>query len=63
MFGFPEPVGQRWLGTPEQKEKVSSSYQRKVEFCKKTNTPIWVGEFGVAYPSEFRLLSKGERIC
>lgn len=52
MFGFPEPVGQRWKGTPEQKDKVVSSYERKVAFSKKTNTPIWVGEFGVAYPSE-----------
>ncbi|ORY24690.1 putative glucanase [Naematelia encephala] len=50
MFGF--PIGMHFEGTDENRAKVRDDYERKVEFSKKTNSPIWNGEFGVVYATE-----------
>ncbi len=42
-------MGTPYTGSDEDKAKVRSSYERKVEFSKKTNSPIWNGEFGPVY--------------
>ncbi|KAK1754449.1 glycoside hydrolase [Echria macrotheca] len=49
-YGF--PMGEPYVGTPEQKEYLRKSYERKVEFMKKHNVPIWNGEFGPVYAGE-----------
>ncbi|KAK3314602.1 glycoside hydrolase superfamily [Apodospora peruviana] len=49
-MGFPS--GEPYVGTPEQKEFLQKSYERKVEFMKGRGVPIWNGEFGPVYASE-----------
>ncbi|SGZ54933.1 CIC11C00000001608 [Sungouiella intermedia] len=53
IFGFPmsEEV---YKGTEEQKSKLKQQYERKIEFMKKTKVPVWNGEFGPVYASDFR---------
>ncbi|RAH71728.1 glycoside hydrolase family 5 protein [Aspergillus aculeatinus CBS 121060] len=46
-MGF--PTGQRYKGTPEQKQHLERSYLRKVEFMNQHGTAIWNGEFGPVY--------------
>lgn len=48
-MGF--PTGERYKGTPEQKEQVERQYLRKAEFMNKNGTAIWNGEFGPVYAS------------
>jgi endoglucanase len=47
-FGFPNRIG-RYKGEPEQDVYIRKMYDRKVEFMKKHNVPIWNGEFGPIY--------------
>lgn len=50
MFGF--PMGKTFTGSDEDKQKVRKDYERKIGFSKKTNSPIWNGEFGPVYATE-----------
>ncbi|KAH3672869.1 hypothetical protein WICMUC_004091 [Wickerhamomyces mucosus] len=50
-FGFP---GSNYSGTKEENDKISSQYRRKIEFQIKHQVPVWNGEFGPVYASEFR---------
>jgi hypothetical protein len=43
-FGFPNRIG-RFQGTKEQEGYIRRMYDRKVEFMKKHNVPIWNGKF------------------
>lgn len=52
-FGFPQ-TGEIYSGTSEQKAKLKSQYERKIEYMKEHNVPVWNGEFGPVYASEFR---------
>ncbi|KAF4946010.1 hypothetical protein FGADI_11514 [Fusarium gaditjirri] len=47
-FGFPNRLG-RIKGTKEQESYIRRMYDRKVEFMKKHNVPIWNDEFGPIY--------------
>jgi len=42
-FGFPNRIG-RYQGTDEQNSYIRRMYDRKVEFMKKHNVPIWNGK-------------------
>lgn len=46
-MGF--PTGQRYKGTPEQKELLERQFLRKAEFMRRNSTAIWNGEFGPVY--------------
>lgn len=46
-MGF--PTGQRYVGAPEQKDKLRRQYDRKSEFMRMHKTPCWNGEFGPVY--------------
>ncbi|KAF1949810.1 glycoside hydrolase [Byssothecium circinans] len=46
-MGF--PIGKRYVGTPEQDQKLRQQYNRKCEFHNQYGVPIWVGEFGPTY--------------
>ncbi|KAF4980635.1 hypothetical protein FZEAL_3384 [Fusarium zealandicum] len=50
MLGF--PVGEQYEGTAEQKEKLRASFERKVQFMREKNVPVWNGEFGPVYQNE-----------
>lgn len=54
VFGFPNLEGTLYQGNEEQKSKLKKQYERKVEFMKKHNVPVWNGEFGPVYDSEVR---------
>ncbi|KAF7521915.1 hypothetical protein G7054_g12315 [Neopestalotiopsis clavispora] len=47
MMGFPVP--EQFEGTPEQKEKLRSQFERKAAYMKQQNVPIWNGEWGPVY--------------
>lgn len=47
LMGF--PIGARFKGLPEQKEKLRQQFARKCEFHHRHNVPVWVGEFGPTY--------------
>lgn len=56
-YGFPgskEP----YASTPEQKARVRRGYEKKVEWMKANNLPIWNGEWGPVYA---RRQYEGER--
>lgn len=42
-FGFPNRIG-RFHGSKDQERYIRSMYDRKVEFMKKHDVPIWNGE-------------------
>lgn len=42
LFGF--PIGRNYTGSEEDKAKVLKQYNRKVEFSRLRNSPIWNGE-------------------
>ncbi|KAJ5760024.1 hypothetical protein N7520_007180 [Penicillium odoratum] len=46
-MGF--PTGDRYRGTPEQKQHLERSYLRKAQFMTENGTPVWNGEFGPVY--------------
>lgn len=43
-FGFPNRIG-RYQGLKEQDNYIRRMYDRKVEFMKKHNVPIWNGTY------------------
>jgi hypothetical protein len=47
MMGF--PTGERFKGTPEQKEKLEAQFLRKARFQHEKKTVAWNGEFGPVY--------------
>jgi hypothetical protein len=51
-MGFPgQPL---YTGTAEQKAKLKSQFNRKVQFMRDWDVPIWNGEFGPVYPDAQR---------
>jgi hypothetical protein len=46
-MGF--PTGERYKGTPEQKQHLERAYLRKAQFMSEKGTPVWNGEFGPVY--------------
>ncbi|KAF7554979.1 hypothetical protein G7Z17_g2503 [Cylindrodendrum hubeiense] len=52
MMGFPVP--EQFEGTQDQKDKLRSSFERKVQFMREKNVPIWNGEFGPVYQNEHK---------
>lgn len=53
-FGFPVHDHDLYKGTQQQKERLKLQYERKVEYMKEHNVPVWNGEFGPVYASDFR---------
>lgn len=53
-FGFPNTTGKLYQGTEEEKLKLKTQYDGKIEFMKKHNVPVWNGEWGPVYESEVR---------
>ncbi|KAL6890037.1 glycoside hydrolase family 5 protein [Trichoderma evansii] len=47
MMGFPLP--EQYDGTEKQKERLRTSFGRKVDFMREAGVPIWNGEFGPVY--------------
>ncbi|RBR01218.1 hypothetical protein VDGD_04824 [Verticillium dahliae] len=47
VMGFPLP--EQYEGTEDQKSKLRSSINRKVEVMRQAGVPIWNGEFGPVY--------------
>ncbi|KAL7268716.1 Endo-1,4-beta-xylanase 5 [Rhizina undulata] len=47
-YGFPASP-EAYQSTPEQKARIRRGYERKVEWMKKNNLPIWNGEWGPVY--------------
>jgi hypothetical protein len=47
MMGF--PTCEQYAGTAVQDSSLKRSFERKVEFMRKHNVPIWNGEFGPVY--------------
>lgn len=60
IYGFPRGFvssaggAEIYTGTEEQKGKLKAQYERKIEYMKDHNIPVWNGEFGPVYASEFR---------
>lgn len=52
-FGFPRAT-EPYTGSPEQQEKLKQQYERKVEYMKERDVPVWNGEWGPVYASEMR---------
>lgn len=50
-YGFP---GSTYDGTSEQQAKLKSLYERKIEYMQQHQVPVWNGEFGPVYASDFR---------
>lgn len=50
MMGF--PIGEQYEGTQDQKDKLRQSFERKVQFMREKNVPVWNGEFGPVYQDE-----------
>ncbi|ETS84594.1 hypothetical protein PFICI_02619 [Pestalotiopsis fici W106-1] len=53
MMGFPVP--EQFEGTPEQKEKLRSQFERKAAYMKQQNVPIWNGEWGPVYEDPLKI--------
>ncbi|CDK28776.1 unnamed protein product [Kuraishia capsulata CBS 1993] len=51
-YGF--PGFDVFTGSEEQKGKLERQYNRKIEYMKKIQAPVWNGEFGPVYSSEVR---------
>lgn len=49
-MGFPN--GGRYKGTPEQKERLETTFLRKCAWMHEHKVPIWNGEFGPVYEPE-----------
>ncbi|CUM50058.1 uncharacterized protein AC631_00901 [Debaryomyces fabryi] len=54
LFGFPSNDEDLYKGNKEQKEKLKSQFERKIEYMRDRNVPVWNGEFGPVYASDFR---------
>ncbi|KAH0024752.1 cellulase, partial [Aureobasidium melanogenum] len=48
-MGFPIPGQDPYTGTEEQNAKLRRQFNRKAEFSRKHNVPLWNGEFGPVY--------------
>lgn len=53
QFGFPL-APETYTGSADQKDKLRRQYERKIEYMKEKNVPVWNGEFGPVYASDFR---------
>jgi hypothetical protein len=58
-FGFPNRIG-RFQGTEEQESYIRRMYDRKVEFMKKHEVPIWNGKQISDWPWCVKLNPSGE---
>ncbi|KAF8329524.1 uncharacterized protein EI90DRAFT_3062886 [Cantharellus anzutake] len=47
MYGF--PWNEQHSGLERQSQCMREQYDRKVEYHRKVNVPIWNGEFGLLY--------------
>ena len=54
VYGFPNLEGKLYEGTAEEKSKIKQQYERKIEYMKENNVPVWNGEFGPVYASDVR---------
>lgn len=61
MLGFPVEGQAPYSGTTEQKAKLHKSFERKAQYSRDKNVPLWNGEFGPLY-AQPRLDSKAEEI-
>jgi hypothetical protein len=50
-YGFPNPP-EEYIGSQEQKDKLKKSYDRKVQYMKEINGPIWSTHRSPLWPSE-----------
>ncbi|TIA15594.1 cellulase, partial [Aureobasidium pullulans] len=48
-LGFPIPGQDPYTNTPEQNSKLRRQFNRKAEFSRTHNVPLWNGEFGPVY--------------
>ncbi|KAK6461970.1 endo-1,4-beta-glucanase [Scheffersomyces coipomensis] len=53
-YGFPNIEGTLYTGSEVEVSKLKQQYERKVEYHKEHNVPVWNGEFGPVYASEVR---------
>lgn len=53
VYGFPLSE-EKYEGSAAQKAKLKKQYERKIEYMKEKNVPVWNGEFGPVYASDFR---------
>ncbi|EEQ37057.1 putative beta-xylosidase [Clavispora lusitaniae] len=60
-YGFPGYEKDTYAGTDEQKAKLESQYNRKLEYMRAAGVPVWNGEFGPVYASEVRGDSEPEK--
>ncbi|KAF3942349.1 Endoglucanase [Dactylella cylindrospora] len=60
-FGFPASK-EVYTGSEEQRKKVRQNYDKKVEWMKKNNLPIWNGEWGPVYARPWFDGDKSEEI-
>jgi aryl-phospho-beta-D-glucosidase BglC (GH1 family) len=52
-YGFPK-TPEKYTGSPSQQEKLKRQYERKIEYMKELQVPVWNGEWGPVYASEMR---------
>ncbi|UKZ79189.1 hypothetical protein TrVFT333_006939 [Trichoderma virens FT-333] len=52
-YGFPK-TPEKYTGTKVQREKLKQQYERKIEYMKELNVPVWNGEWGPVYASKMR---------
>lgn len=52
-YGFPKSP-EPYVGSPEQQAKLKQQYERKIEYMKELQVPVWNGEWGPVYASEIR---------
>ncbi|KAK6198458.1 endo-1,4-beta-glucanase [Scheffersomyces amazonensis] len=53
-YGFPNIETSLYSSTQEETLKLKRQYNRKIEYHKKYNVPVWNGEFGPVYASRVR---------
>ena len=53
-YGFPNLEGALYTGSEEEKSKLKSQYNRKIEYQSEYKVPVWNGEFGPVYASKER---------
>lgn len=54
IYGFPFNDDNLYLGSDQELSKLKNSYNRKIEYMKQNNVPVWNGEFGPVYASKLR---------
>ncbi|KAF3904722.1 Endoglucanase [Dactylellina cionopaga] len=60
-FGFPASK-ERYVGSEDQRKRVRANYEKKVEWMKANNLPIWNGEWGPVYARPWFDGDKSEEI-